>query len=61
MTEFAPRRDIQAISRVNVVDDSDVATEFYGTDLGSEQTVNADGPMDYPRVDLASFGRNAGL
>jgi len=38
-----------------------VATEFYGTVLGFEQAVNADGPMDYPGVDLASFARNAGF
>jgi len=58
MTEFAPRRDIQAISHVNVVvDDIEVATEFYRTVLGFEQAANADGPMDYPRVGLASFAR----
>ncbi len=62
MTEFSPGRDIQAISHVNVVvDDIEVATEFYGTVLGFEQAVNAGGPMDYPGVDLASFARNAGL
>ncbi len=62
VTEFAPRRDIQAISHVNiVVDDLDVATEFYATVLGFEQAANAAGPMDYPGVDLASFARNAGL
>ena len=62
MTEFSPGRDIQAISHVNVVvDDIEVATEFYGTVLGFEQAVNAAGPMDYPGVDLASFARNAGL
>jgi catechol 2,3-dioxygenase-like lactoylglutathione lyase family enzyme len=43
------------------VDDIEVATEFYGTVLGFEQAVNADGPMDYPGVDLASFARNAGF
>lgn len=38
MTDFAPRRDLQAISHVNVVvDDIEVATEFYGTVLGFEQ------------------------
>lgn len=62
MTDFAPRRDVQAISHVNVVvDEIEVATEFYGTVLGFEQTANADGPMDYPGVDLASFARNAGF
>ncbi|HEY2199534.1 MAG TPA: VOC family protein [Mycobacterium sp.] len=62
MAQFAPRRDVQAISHVNVVvDDLDVATEFYGTVLGFEPASNADGPMDYPGVDLASFARNAGL
>src|SRR5215472_3976546 len=60
MTDFTPRRDVQAISHVNVVvDDIEVATEFYGTVLGFEQATNADGPMDYPGVDLASF--DAGL
>jgi hypothetical protein len=29
--------------------------------LGFEPAANADGPMDYPGVDLASFARNAGL
>src|SRR5215510_13027653 len=62
MTEFAPRRDVQAISHVNVVvDDIEVATEFYSTVLGFEQAANADGPMDYPGVDLASFARDAGF
>ena len=62
MTEFSPGRDIQAIPHVNVVvDDIEVATEFYGTVLGFAQAVNAGGPMDYPGVDLASFARNAGL
>jgi catechol 2,3-dioxygenase-like lactoylglutathione lyase family enzyme len=62
MTQFAPRRDVQAISHVNiVVDDLGVATEFYRTVLGFERATNADGPMDYPGVDLASFARNAGL
>jgi hypothetical protein len=62
MTDFTPRRDVYAISHINVVvDDIDVATEFYGTVLGFEQAVNADGPMDYPSVDLTSFARNAGF
>ena len=43
MTEFTPRRDVQAISHVNVVvDDIEVATEFYRTVLGFEQAANAD-------------------
>jgi catechol 2,3-dioxygenase-like lactoylglutathione lyase family enzyme len=62
MTDFTPRRDVQAISHVNVVvDDIEVATEFYCTVLGFEQAANADGPMDYSGVDLASFARNAGF
>ena len=62
MTDFAPRRDVQAISHVNVVvDDIELATEFYGTVLGFEQAASADGPMDYPGVDLASFARDAGF
>ena len=62
MTDFTPRRDVQAISHINVVvDDIEVATEFYSTVLGFEQAANADGPMDYPGVDLASFARNAGF
>src|SRR5437763_442160 len=62
MTDFNPRQDVQAISHVNVVvDDLDVATEFYETVLGFEPAANADGPMDYPGVDLASFARNAGI
>ena len=62
MTSFNPRRDVQAISHLNiVVDDIEVATEFYGSVLGFEQATNADGPMNYPGVDLASFARDAGL
>jgi catechol 2,3-dioxygenase-like lactoylglutathione lyase family enzyme len=62
MTDFAPRQDVQAISHLNVVvDDIEVATEFYGTVLGFEPSANADGPMDYPGVDLASFARDAGF
>ena len=62
MAEFDPRRDIQAISHVNVVvDDIQVATEFYQTVLGFERAANAAGPMDYPGVDLASFARNVGF
>src|SRR6476659_5380620 len=62
MTDFSPRRDVLAISHVNVVvDDIEVATEFYCTVLGFEQAANADGTMDYPGVDLASFARDAGF
>jgi catechol 2,3-dioxygenase-like lactoylglutathione lyase family enzyme len=62
MTGFSPRRDVQAISHLNVVvDDIEAATEFYGTVLGFEPAANADGPMDYPGVDLASFARDAGF
>ena len=54
MTDFSPRRDVQAISHINVVvDDIEVATEFYRTVLGFEPTANADGPMDYAGVNLA--------
>ena len=62
MTDFVPRRDVQAISHVNVVvDDIEVATEFYRKVLGFEQAANAAGPMDYRSVDLASFARDAGF
>ena len=62
MADFIPQRDVQAISHLNVVvDDIEVATEFYGSVLGFEPATNADGPMDYPGVDLASFARNAGF
>ena len=62
MTAFTPRRDVQAVSHLNiVVDDIEVATEFYCTVLGFEQSANADGPMDYPGVALASFARDAGF
>ena len=62
MTGFTPGRDVQAISHLNVVvDDIEAATEFYGTVLGFERAANADGPMDYPGVDLASFARDAGF
>src|SRR5262249_58944848 len=33
----------------------------YRTVLGFEQAANADGPMDYPGVNLASFARDAGF
>ena len=62
MTAFDPQRDVQAISHLNVVvDDIEVATEFYRTVLGFEPATNDDGPMDYPAVDLASFARDAGF
>ena len=62
MPEFAPQRDIQAISHLNVVvEDIEVATEFYRTVLGFEPAANDDGPMDYRSVDLASFARDAGF
>lgn len=62
MAEFSPRRDVRAFSHLNVVvADIDVATEFYGTVLGFELASNADGRMDYPGVDLASFARDAGF
>jgi catechol 2,3-dioxygenase-like lactoylglutathione lyase family enzyme len=62
MSDFTPQRDGRAISHLNVVvDNIEVASEFYGSVLGFEQAVNADGPMDYPGVDLASFARNAGF
>jgi catechol 2,3-dioxygenase-like lactoylglutathione lyase family enzyme len=62
MTDFFPRRDVLGISHLNVVvEDIDVATEFYGTVLGFEPAVNDDGPMDYPGVDLGSFARDAGF
>lgn len=62
MTAFDPKRNVLAISHLNVVvEDIEVGTEFYGTVLGFEQAVNDDGPMDYPGVDLASFARDAGF
>ena len=62
MSDFDPRRDVLAISHVNVVvEDIEVAAEFYGTVLGFAPASNADGPMDYPGVDLASFARDAGF
>jgi len=62
MAGFDPKTDVQAISHLNVVvDDIEVATEFYRTVLGFEPAANADGPMHYPAVDLASFARNAGF
>jgi catechol 2,3-dioxygenase-like lactoylglutathione lyase family enzyme len=62
MTEFEPRRDVQAISHLNVVvEDLDLASEFYSTVLGFERASNADGPMDYPGVNLSSFARDAGF
>lgn len=62
MSAFVPRTDFQAISHINVVvDDIDVATEFYGTVLGFEPASNDGGPMDYFGVDLPSFARDAGF
>lgn len=62
MAGFVPGRDVHAISHVNVVvDDIEVATEFYCDVLGFERASNADGVMDYPDVDLPSFARNAGF
>ena len=62
MPDFAPHRDIQAISHLNVVvDDIEEASEFYRTVLGFEPAFNAEGPMDYREVDLASFARDAGF
>lgn len=62
MVNFAPWRDIHAFSHLNVVvEDIEVATEFYGTVLGFKPATNADGPMDYPALDLASFARDAGI
>ena len=62
MADFKPTSDVQAISHLNVVvDDIEVATEFYRTVLGFEPAVNDDGPMNYPAVDLASFARDAGF
>src|SRR5690242_9150715 len=62
MAPFLPHQDVQAISHLNVVvDDIEVATEFYNTVLGFEPATNADGPMDYPGFTLASFARNAGF
>src|SRR4051794_559433 len=62
MADFNPGRDVLALSHLNVVvADIEIATEFYCTVLGFERASNADGPMDYPGVDLASFARDAGL
>jgi catechol 2,3-dioxygenase-like lactoylglutathione lyase family enzyme len=62
MAGFSPQSDVQAISHLNVVvDDIEIATEFYRTVLGFEPAVNDDGPMDYPAVGLASFARDAGF
>jgi catechol 2,3-dioxygenase-like lactoylglutathione lyase family enzyme len=62
MTGFAPRRDVRGISHLNViVDDIDIASEFYKTVLGFEPAANDGGPMDYRQVELASFARDAGF
>jgi catechol 2,3-dioxygenase-like lactoylglutathione lyase family enzyme len=62
VTGFAPQRDVRAISHLNViVDDIYTAAEFYGSVLGFEPASNDGGPMDYRRVDLASFARDAGF
>lgn len=62
MVMFSPEKDVRAFSHISiVVDDIEIATEFYKTVLGFESAANADGPMDYPGVELASFARNAGF
>jgi catechol 2,3-dioxygenase-like lactoylglutathione lyase family enzyme len=62
MTDFSAKTDVRAISHLNVVvEDIEVASEFYGTVLGFEQAISVDGPMDYPAVDLVSFARDAGF
>jgi len=53
---------ILGLSHINVVvDDIERATEFYGRTLGFEIGKNEGGLMDYPRVEMGSFARNAGF
>jgi catechol 2,3-dioxygenase-like lactoylglutathione lyase family enzyme len=62
METFDPRRDLLAISHLNVVvEDIEVAAQFYRSVLGFENAANDDGPMAYRNVDLASFARDAGF
>lgn len=62
MIRFMPYRDIKGISHINiVVNDIELATEFYSTVLGFIVAKNDAGPMDYHGVDLDTFARNAGF
>lgn len=58
-----PSKYISAVSHLNiVVDDINKATAFYQRTLGFEQAYDADGEkMDYPRLTLASFAKDAGF
>lgn len=47
MANFDLRRDVQAPSHINVVvEDIEIAIEFYHTVLGFERASNANGPID---------------
>ncbi|WP_242506683.1 nucleoside hydrolase [Vibrio vulnificus] len=58
-----PSKYISAVSHLNiVVDDVDKATAFYKRTLGFEQAYDESGKiMDYPRLSLASFAKDAGF
>ena len=54
--------EILGISHINiVVDDINLATNFYSEALGFKIAENDDGAMDYKNVELESFARNAGF
>lgn len=62
MIHFMPSKDIKGISHINiVVNDIELATEFYDAVLGFQMAENDSGPMDYQGVDLDTFARNAGF
>lgn len=58
-----PSKFITAVSHLNiVVDDIEKATSFYQRTLGFVQAYDEDGSiMDYPRLNLASFAKDAGF
>ena len=58
-----PSKYVSAVSHLNIiVDDVEKATAFYKRTLGFEQAYDASGDiMDYPRLTLASFAKDAGF
>ena len=63
VTPNDPSKYISAVSHLNiVVDDIEKATSFYKRTLGFEQAYDDAGDiMDYPRLTLASFAKDAGF
>ncbi|WP_394246491.1 nucleoside hydrolase [Vibrio profundi] len=63
VTPNDPSKFIYAVSHLNIiVDDVEKATAFYQRTLGFEQAYDESGEiMDYPRLTLASFAKDAGF